>query len=73
MRRCELSDLPVDQCACRIHAPNPYASERNDIAVTARFHARFRSECDSCGNAMSEGDLIGRTKDGDYVCSECMS
>jgi hypothetical protein len=19
--RCELSDLPVDQCACRIHAP----------------------------------------------------
>jgi hypothetical protein len=71
--RCELSELPVDQCACRIHAPNPYAVERNDIAVTARFRARFDSECDSCGNAMDQGDLIGRTKDGDYICGECAS
>lgn len=66
--RCELSDLPVDQCACRNHAPKPPVPE---YVITARFPARFDSECDGCGNAMDQGDMIARTDDGDYICEAC--
>jgi len=70
--RCELSDLPVDQCACRVHAPEPARVVR-DYVITARFPARFDSECDACGNAMDEGDPIARTDAGDYICAACAS
>jgi len=68
--RCELSDLPVDQCACRIHAPKPPTP---DYVIVARFHARFDSTCPGCGNAIEETDPIARTQDGDYICSRCAS
>lgn len=71
--RCELSDLPVDQCACRIHTPQPAPRVVRDYVITARFPARFDSECDGCGDAMVEGELICRTTDGDYICSGCAS
>ena len=74
--RCELSDLFVDQCACRIHAPLPRARDswRTGIySITARFPARFDSECDACGEAMSEGDPIARTDNNEYICKECSS
>ena len=68
--RCELSDLPVDQCACRIHAkPDPQQA----FVIVARFPARFDSNCENCGDRMHEGDPIARTQDGNYVCSECAS
>jgi len=70
MNRCELSDLPEDQCACRIHAkPDP----PHTFGIAARFAARFDSQCENCGNRIHEGDPIARTQDGDYVCSECVS
>ena len=66
---CEISDLPVDQCACRIHkAPEPL---RGASTIVARFTARFDSGCDQCGRRIHEGDLIGRTDDGDYICERC--
>jgi hypothetical protein len=68
--RCELSDLLVDQCACRIHNPPAW---QQPVTIVARFDARFDSECDNCGNWMSEGDPIARTQDGDYICSGCAS
>jgi hypothetical protein len=68
--RCELSDLPTDQCACRIHAPKPPDSE---YVIVAKFPARFDSNCENCGDRMHEGDPIARTQDGDYICSACMS
>lgn len=71
--RCELSDLPVDQCACRIHTPPEPERSQRDYVITARFPARFDSECDACGNAMDQGDPIARTDDGDYICSACAS
>jgi len=71
--RCELSDLPVEQCACRIHAPKPDSLAWRDHVITARFPARFDSECDGCGNAMDEGDPIARTDAGDYICAACAS
>jgi hypothetical protein len=70
--RCELSDLPVDQCACRVHVPVSITPRQPmEYVITARFPARFDSECDACGNAMSEGDPIARTNDGDYICWTC--
>ena len=69
--RCELTELLVDQCACRIHAP--VSITPNDYVIVARFPARFDSRCDGCDNAMAESDPIARTQDGDYVCSECAS
>jgi len=71
--RCELSDLPVLQCACRVHTPNPYASEHTSTVIVARFRARFDSECGGCGNPMDQGDPIARTQDGYYICQGCAS
>lgn len=71
--RCDLSDLPVDQCACRIHAPKPDPSDMRAFVVTARFPARFNSRCDGCDKAMAEGDPIARTDTAEYICSECAS
>jgi hypothetical protein len=68
--RCDMSGLLVDQCACRIHAPEP---TKTGIVVVARFPARFDSECDACGDDMDEGDPIARTDDGDYICAGCAS
>lgn len=69
--RCQLSGLLVGQCACRVHAPEPNTT--GDFIITARFPARFDSECDNCGNAMDQGDPIARTDDGDYICGRCAS
>jgi hypothetical protein len=69
--RCELSDLLVDQCACRKH--NPPVWQTRDHIITARFPARFDSECDACGEAMAEGDPIARTDNSEYICHGCAS
>ena len=70
--RCELSDLPVDQCACRVHAA-PEPGRLQPIVIQARFFAHFDSDCDECGNRMMEGEPIARTEDGEYVCLGCAS
>ena len=67
--RCDLSDLPVDQCACRKH--NPPTWQTRDHIITARFPARFDSKCDDCGLAICEDDPIARTDEGDYICEGC--
>lgn len=58
MIRCELSDLPVDQCACRVHGPaDPPGVYQlcwpEDVVVT-RFKALFRSTLD-CGHRAIRG------------------
>lgn len=65
--RCELSDLPTDQCACRIHKQSDPLPE---YEVAVRFPARFGSTLD-CGHRASEGDPIARTTEGDFICEEC--
>jgi hypothetical protein len=70
--RCELSDLPTGQCACRNHAPKP-PRDTYDFSTLTRFLARFDSDCAGCGNRMHEGDLIARTDYGEYICEECAS
>jgi hypothetical protein len=51
---CELSDLPVDQCACRIHDPETVNPAHG---VTPR-EARFNGVCVECREAIAPGDLI---------------
>jgi hypothetical protein len=65
MERCELSDLPVDTCACRVHKPGQEADRqvRIDInpgaagygePVAARYHGR----CQACGDGIAPGEAI---------------
>lgn len=69
--RCELSDLPADQCACRVHTPSPPGARDMAYSIVARFPARFDSDCDGCERRIIEGDPIARTTDGDYICERC--
>jgi formylmethanofuran dehydrogenase subunit E len=71
MRVCELSDLPEDQCACRIHEKPQLRLQ--PIVIVACFDARFDSNCDECGEQIHEGDPIVRTQDGEYICPDCVS
>jgi hypothetical protein len=66
---CALSDLPVDQCACRIHKPVEPAPEYD---VAFRFPARFYSTLD-CGHEAEPGDPIAKTMDDCYICEACAS
>lgn len=56
--RCELSDLPVTQCGCRIHAPSPPAPRDQDEDGPRPFRAQFHGWCSGCGVAIEPGDLI---------------
>ena len=69
--RCDNSDLPINQCACPIHTKPTALPDPRPVVVATRFHARFDSACDACGADMYEGDWIGRTSDGEYVCEVC--
>lgn len=65
--RCELSDLLISECGCRVHKPEVKA----ETTVKVWFLAQFDSRCQECGDKMTKGDRIGRTADGEYVCEEC--
>ena len=72
--RCDLSDLPVEMCACRIHAPAPPASTGLD-RLGLPFEAQYPGRCSDCDRGIREGDLIQRAaEDGEpagYVHEEC--
>jgi len=63
--RCDLSDLPVDQCGCRIHAPE----EKPDRG--AEFEARYAGTCAECDGGFGDGEWIVRHPLGGYVHSTC--
>jgi hypothetical protein len=71
--RCELSDLPVDQCACRIHAPTepPTMSQRIDGRVLARFFARYDGRCEICDRPIVSGEPICSIEHLGYVHKDC--
>jgi hypothetical protein len=57
---CELSDLPEEQCACRIHGPkeDPFA----EFPEYGRFATRVQY-CNACGTKIEKGEpisLMGR-------------
>lgn len=57
--RCELSDLPVEQCACRVHGPH-----EEPATDSARFfRARYQGVCSGCEHRVFPGDLIMMVED----------
>jgi hypothetical protein len=58
--RCQLSDLPVSQCACRIHGkPEPRPAPTGPHIV-----ATYPGLCPRCDYTIEPGDRITRTDDG---------
>lgn len=69
--RCELTELPVDQCAhCR---PPETEAPRNPFAVLGPwFEAGHDSDCDgTCGGEIKAGDMIRADGEGGYLCQGC--
>ena len=65
--RCELSDLPVEQCACRVHGPQESAPS----VPSSAFWARYPGVCPECDEEIEPGDMIRYGMDGRYVHAEC--
>jgi hypothetical protein len=65
--RCDLSDLPVGQCACRIHGPK---TERPE-ATGVRAQARYPGHCEGCSERIQVGDTIVLDSTGLWICEEC--
>lgn len=68
--RCDLSDLLVTECACRIHAPTePDLSSGEPGPV---FVARYHGRCSGCGTHIHDGDRIRHAgTPGAYIHEEC--
>ena len=66
VERCQLSDLPVDQCACRLHPKGKAYDARQariDINPGAAGYsepvaARFPGVCPECGDPFAPGEAI---------------
>ena len=67
--RCEISDLLIGECSCRVHAKAEPPSGL--LVIVARFNARFDSRCGYCDRTMREGSPIAKTDDDDYICEKC--
>lgn len=63
--RCDLSDLPVEQCACRIHGP-----KTEPVPASHVFTARYAGECVECWEEIVPGEQIVSRSRG-YVHEEC--
>ena len=68
--RCDLSDLPVEQCACRIHGPK----EPIELPPSGHvFMARFDGECRECNEPIEAGvHLIVHSIMSGYVHEGCL-
>jgi len=66
IERCDLSDLPVDQCGCRKHPKGKvYDAQQVRIDVNPRaagygepIPARYHGRCQMCGDDIAPGELI---------------
>ena len=67
--RCDLSDLPVEQCACRIHGPKEL-QKPTTIRTGQPFPAQFGGYCEAGSDRIHVGDLIVRVEVADGVFSE---
>lgn len=72
---CAFSDLPKGTCGDKCCRPDLTIARRQPTAteVLQRITARFPGKCAACSGGIREGDLIGRTNAGDYVCEGCCS
>jgi hypothetical protein len=67
--RCDISDLPVEWCACRIHKPE---EKTPDVTYGRTFPARYRGRCQECEEFFDEDDRICSATDrSGYAHEEC--
>jgi hypothetical protein len=67
--RCDLSDLLVTECGCRIHAPTE-PEPAGDPGPP--FPARYPGHCSGCGDPIHDGDMIRHAgTPGAYIHEEC--
>lgn len=74
--RCDLSDLPVEMCACRTHRATVHADtwQGMDAAISGRmsnFRAQHPGICEACQATVSVGDPISLNDGGDWVHWRC--
>lgn len=69
--RCDLTELPAEQCACRLHRnlPDPMKVERPS-GVGPAIPALYPGRC-PCGETITPGDDIRSDGDGGWVRAEC--
>lgn len=69
--RCDLSDLPVDQCACRIHGPAEERRQPQNFTVLARIEAQYPGHCRACGDDYAVSDRITLVVTLGWIHEEC--
>lgn len=65
--RCDLSDLLVTECACRIHKPAPLQIPTHGPVFVAEYHG----PCAACDDRVRPGDLARYGPDGLIVHEGC--
>lgn len=74
MKRCEKTELPVDQCGdtcCRPDLAQPAPVEPVKVAV--QFRARYDSHCDHCDGRIVAGEQMAYDRDEQRVCKRHLS
>lgn len=66
--RCDLSDLLVEQCGCRVHAPQVSTSIPTGTVVSAKYPGL----CTEGSDDIKPGELIAMTEDGTWVHVGCV-
>ena len=72
--RCDLTDLPTEQCACRIHGkPEDQANVGvvRELPRPGWFEARYRGQCAACGEFFAVGAQITRDEGTGGWIAEC--
>lgn len=60
---------PVSACTICNGREAKERAERNRIV--ARFPAAYEGHCYGCQDEISVGDILARTADGRYLCTDC--
>lgn len=69
---CDLSDLPADQCACRIHGPSD-GRHQSDVPSGPQTIAKYDGECIECFEEIRAGvDVLVFSPWSGWVHRECL-
>lgn len=76
VERCDLSDLPVDQCGCHKHKPSQAADSRTRRAEGTHVYplkvvivAKYPGRCPECGERYQVGEMITPQQFADVAAS----
>ena len=57
--RCEMTDLPIDQCAGKCCRPDLKPDPPEQVHVRVQFMAQYDSRCDLCDERIRTGEPMG--------------